>query len=102
MIMGIVINFAGNLVDNLWWGIAWSIYYIQGDGMTDNFFFVNGSYSNVIFRQTAGILGALCHIRAAWISENTKIRHLAWWGSGIGISYVALLVFIKTAFNTAV
>ena len=62
-ILGVAIGFAGSVFDNLYWGIAWLSNYLAWESWPQ--WFACGVYSNVVFRQTAGLVAAYCHIRSA-------------------------------------
>jgi len=63
LILGIVIGFAGSFFDNLYWGIAWGAEAL-GHPARD-WWFSNGVWSNLPFRQGTGVLAGLCHVIAA-------------------------------------
>lgn len=63
LILGIVIGFAGSFFDNLYWGLAWGAEAI-GHSSRDAWF-ENGVWSNLPFRQGAGIVAGICHVVAA-------------------------------------
>lgn len=62
LIVGILIGFMGSLVDNVYWGCAWLAEYM-GWGSA-KMLFANGVWSNVPFRQFAGIAAAILHLYA--------------------------------------
>jgi len=62
-IMGVAIGFAGGIVDNLYWGVAWSSSYLAMP--STEWIFDNGVYANIFARQGAGAIAAYCHVRAA-------------------------------------
>lgn len=63
LILGIVVGFLGALLDNLYWGIAWTASYI--DSPATAFWFEHGVFANVPFRQLAGIAAGYCHVISA-------------------------------------
>lgn len=63
-IVGVVCTFAGSFVDNLYWGVAWLCYYLDWESAGD--WFGYGVFSNVPFRQVAGVLAGYCHVRSAY------------------------------------
>ncbi len=63
LVAGIVIGFAGNALDNGYWGIQWLIV-LYSDSL-DNPLLRLGPMANVIFRQIPGIISVYCHLRAA-------------------------------------
>lgn len=63
LILGINTSFAGSVVDNLYWGLAWlALFY--GSEHADTLF-LNGVFSNLIFRQFTTFYGARCHVLSA-------------------------------------
>lgn len=72
-IIGVAIGFMGGAMDNLWWGLAWSQAYLSDS--TEVWLFVNGVFSNIPFRQIAGIAAAYCHIRSklAYSSDGSPV-----------------------------
>lgn len=64
LISGIAVGFAGSFFDNLYWGLAWLAEFTDSD--YKNTLFGNGVYSNVPFRQTAGIVAAGLHLAASY------------------------------------
>lgn len=61
--MGIVASFSGSLVDNVYWGAAWSADFTHS--AYRDWLFQHGVFSNIPFRQSCDSLGAYCHIIAA-------------------------------------
>ena len=71
LILGIVVSFVGSSLDNIYWGIAWGSDLL---GLKSGAaWFRNGVYTNIPFRQTAGIIAAFCHLRGAisWSSKGS-------------------------------
>lgn len=60
LVIGIVIGFTGGILDNIWWGIAWGTKFF--DLAIHAWWFDNGVFSNIPFRQSAGIFAALYHL----------------------------------------
>jgi hypothetical protein len=94
LIIGVVINFSGGVIDNIWWGIAWSYNYLNNTGEIKEFFFTNGVYSNTFFRQMTGIAGALCHIKSGITSESNWFKIVTFGGAFIGAVWVATLIHL--------
>lgn len=63
LVLGITIGFAGSFMDNLYWGFAWTAEAI-GHPSRD-WWFSHGVWSNLPFRQGAGILAGIAHVVAA-------------------------------------
>ena len=70
LILGVVISFIGSGLDNIYWGITWGADFFSLESSSS--WFRNGVYANIPFRQTAGIVAALCHLRGAvsWSSKE--------------------------------
>ena len=62
LILGITIGFMGSIVDNVYWAVAWSASYLDLD--CKDFLFTHGVYSNIPFRQLAGVMAAILHCMA--------------------------------------
>lgn len=97
-ILGIVIGFVGDFVDNLYWGLAWSADYL--DHSYRDRLFNGGVYSNSVFRQGAGILSALCHLMGvAKLSTDSSrfraVRPILVSGAGVGFVFIMSLVVIR-------
>lgn len=63
LVTGIVISFAASIIDNVWWGIAWSARYLNDSSW--QWWFDHGVYSNIVSRQGMKIFAAWCHVKAA-------------------------------------
>jgi len=63
LVVGIAIGFAGSFMDNLYWGFAWSAEAVSHPSR--DWWFANGVWSNLPFRQGAGILAGVAHVLAA-------------------------------------
>lgn len=91
MILGIFVSFIGSTIDNLYWGLAWSLEYLNSPLSEDAF--SNGVYSNLPFRQATTLVAALCHIKAAVDTDNQLLRATLISGWGLGI-VLALSLYI--------
>jgi len=60
LVTGITIGFIGAVLDNMYWFLAWGSDLLELP--TTEFFFTNGVFANVPFRQITGILAASFHI----------------------------------------
>lgn len=96
MIIGVVVNFFGGVFDNLYWGIAWAMHYMDNGSSMTEFFFMNGTYSNVFFRQICGLVGALCHIRSAMVAKERIVRFVSIFGALGGVMFVGFLMFARS------
>lgn len=89
LIVGIVISFIGDTIDNFYWGLAWGSDFF-GSQWRD-FLFQNGVYSNIPFRQTAGIIAAVLHLWDVFPSSAIRNR-VFWWVSITSIVAAILLI----------
>lgn len=94
MILGVVVSFVTDSVDNSWWGIAWTFFH--ADDPRADWWFDNGVFCNVPFRQGGGIVAAWCHIKAVRMMFNHGegiLRYLdlmAWGGGSLFLLYLLL------------
>ena len=70
LIIGITIGFAGAVVDNVYWGLAWFHEMIGSE--SSPLWFKNGVLSNVPFRQTAGVVAGAFHLYPIMVSKKEK------------------------------
>jgi len=96
LILGVSISFVGAFMDNLYWAIPWTLHYINSTHA--EYFFLLGVHFNMFFRQSTGILAALCHLRSFYagrrgyrsLSFLLLLAHLA------GLTYIlAMSHFFK-------
>ena len=96
LILGVSISFVGAFFDNLYWAIPWTLHYINSTHA--EYFFLLGVHFNMFFRQSTGILAALCHLRSFYagrrgyrsLSFLLLLAHLA------GLTYIlAMSHFFK-------
>ncbi len=95
--LGITLAYSGEALDDLYWGITWSLYYLGLDIAQSWIDF--GPVPNVPFRNFLGTAGVYCHIRAVLSqddrdAEQRRIRQLNWcviWSLVIGHLYVLML-----------
>ena len=108
LIAGVWIGFFGSMIDNAWWGFAWSFDYIDtGEGLIHwwrNFFFKYGVFPNTFFRQGALIWAGVLHVSAENMSRETKretavasdkTKKILALSVLAGIAYTAMLIAIK-------
>lgn len=79
LVMGISIGFLGAFFDNAYWGLAWASDFFKLDNRDTLFEF--GAWSNIPFRQVAGIAAATLHL-SRHISAEAFRREVYWgiWG----------------------
>lgn len=95
LIMGVCVGFLGSVLDNAYWGIAWSLRYIESDYA--DLWFDTGVFFNIFFRQIACIVSAYCHIKSFQVARQITVNNVnTWTGSVlIGFVYVLILSFFK-------
>lgn len=74
--LGIVIGFAGSVLDNLFWSIPWTCHYL-GLTITSSLIEV-GPVFNIPFRQIAGTAAAYCHVRSAYEQFSASRQQVRW------------------------
>lgn len=98
-ILGVAIGFAGSVVDNLYWGLAWTAYYI--DSAWADLLFSSGIYFNLFDRQLAGIFAAYCHVKAAikngQIAQRGRLNRCLLLAGLFGFAYTITLSVIRGA-----
>lgn len=89
--IGVLVSFLGSMVDNFYWGLAWLADYYNAPER-DNLF-KYGVYPNTFFRQGATLVAAMCHIRAATLSDSKRFKALVLgvWGITLGIAATLML-----------
>ena len=91
LILGVSISFVGAFMDNLYWSIPWTLHFIDSE-QADTFFLM-GVHFNIFFRQSTGILAALCHLRSFYAGRSgyrslsflLLLSHLA------GVAYILIM-----------
>ena len=91
-VLGVAIGFLGALVDNIYWAIGWTADFLQLHSTRD-FFFENGVYPNVFFRQFLTSAAAACHVRAAVASESLVFRFVVLGGWAAGLLVLGPLLY---------
>lgn len=86
--LGVAVGFVGSLIDNVYWGAAWTAEF-HGSPLAEPLF-QGGVYSNLLFRQTCGLAAAYLHLRAADVSHVTAFR---WVNRAMTISHVLAALF---------
>ena len=92
-IVGVFIGFLGSSIDNIYWGIAWTMAYIKSP-YTD-FWFNNGAWSNLPFRQITTTAAAYCHLQAALKTDDAIIRTVTISCLTVTSLYLFLLLLLK-------
>lgn len=99
LVLGVACGFSGAVPDNAWWGIAWSLFFLESS-YTD-WWFDNGVYSNIVFRQMAGVYSAYCHLQSSIHREDnqsiTEFRIYGRLSLFMAIFYILWLVSMNAA-----
>ena len=96
LILGIFVGFLGMVLDNSYWGIAWTASYIEHE--SKDALFNSGVYFNIPFRQLAGLYAAYCHLRSYARHKDLMRSNMRLYGSlsvVLAIAYLASLLLIK-------
>lgn len=91
LILGVSIGFVGSIVDNAYWGVAWTADFL-GHSSRDQLF-KNGVYSNAPFRQLCTIAAAACHVKAGVDSHNIFFKFVVI-SAGLSGVFVAVALLI--------
>ena len=94
-ILGVMIGFIGSLMDSIYWGIGWTLKYTSHPGWDD--WLDEGALNNLIFRQGATALAAICHIKAGLVAESVLLRSLYIASAVGGLAFVWLLFQVRGA-----
>ncbi|MGJ8619631.1 MAG: hypothetical protein ACSHWN_04810 [Methylophilaceae bacterium] len=92
----IMLHFAGSFFDNLYWGIAWSHFFIDSQYTIE--WFKHGVFSNIPFRQMATAGAGFCYIRAGYLFQKKHMTNVIismWLSLIIGVIYTGFLWSIK-------
>lgn len=90
--LGVFTHFSMSLLDNAYWGAAWSAEYSQW--VSRDWLFAHGAVTNIPFRQLGTIFAGYCHLRAAlkFAGSSPKSTHIGMIAATlIGFAYVALI-----------
>lgn len=96
LILGVAVGFLGGVLDNAYWGLAWTSDFIGSDSR--NSLFNSGVYFNIPFRQLAGVYAAHCHLRSYCLHDDTREGKLRrYWVISVllGILYVTALLSFR-------
>ena len=91
-IIGVFISFVGSAVDNFYWGITWTVDFLNPESDLRESLFQYGPYSNLPFRQVTTSLAALCHLKAASEIGNSAIRTVIIISAVLTVAYVLFLL----------
>lgn len=92
LILGVCVGFLGGVLDNGYWGLAWTASYLTSPHQER--LFQSGVYFNIPFRQLAGMFAAYCHLQSFWmtiVEPSSNRRRLIGWSIVLAAIYVAAL-----------
>lgn len=91
LILGVSISFVGAFLDNLYWSIPWTLHFINSEYAAS--WFLRGIHFNIFFRQSTGILAALCHLRSFYAGQNgyRSLSFLLLVAHMCGLAYLLIL-----------
>ena len=98
LILGIAVGFLGSVLDNGYWGLAWSSHFIDHHSETTNTLFHRGVYFNIPFRQLSGCYAGYCHLFSYFQnrkSHTLRVRMVVLCTSLLGVIYVSALALWK-------
>lgn len=90
-ILGVFISFTGEILDNLYWAIAWLAHMLQTTSAEAWFHW--GCLPNIFFRQACGIAAAAFHLKAINMDSNKarRVFLLFLWSSLFGLLAMGVL-----------
>lgn len=99
LIAGVWLGFAGSFLDNSWWGVAWSFDLYDKAPESREWWFQNGVFSNIVFRQAALIFAGMLHIRAEIYCHDdpkwrlVRVHKIMLASAVVGIVYAMWVLF---------
>ena len=98
LILGVVIAFLGQSLDNSYWLVTWTANYINSESSVTRWLFDHGTSVNIPFRQISGIAAAYCHVYAAVNVNAIQTRQFKVFvlsASAAGVLFSLGMVFFK-------
>ena len=98
LILGVVIAFVGQTLDNMYWLVTWTAHYFDATSELTTTLFDNGMLANIPFRQACGIVAAYCHVHAAVMVDKAKtvrFRLFMLVAASAGLAFSLAMVFLK-------
>lgn len=92
-IVGVFIGFLGSTLDNIYWGIAWSLNFTNSS--YKEWVFNHGAWSNLPFRQITTTVAAICHLMAATHTNRILLKWLAWVSAVVSFIFLIGLMMVK-------
>ena len=90
LVIGILISFVGGAFDSLYWGIAWTADFLDWDSR--DFWFKNGVYSNLVFRQGCDVFAVLCHVYSAMRYFGTNAIYVLYFVALVTAGFAGFLL----------
>ena len=95
-IVGVVAGFVGATLDNIYWFMPWTASFIGHEAFQT---LTNaGVFFNIFFRQGLGIVAGYCHLKAAELSSDNKIKginNLLVASNLLGVAYAVMLILSR-------
>lgn len=91
-ILGVGFGFAGNVLDNAYWQVAWCAAFLRSEHAEA--LIQAGLFFNIVSRQSLGILAAYCHVRS-FLEHSSR-------GSASNLSLVTVAAVFLGIVNSAV
>ena len=98
LILGVVIAFIGQVLDNSYWLLTWTAHFVDHDHPLFVLLFEKGPVFNIGARQICGIAAAYCHVYAAVMIDEIKtqkFKTLVLISSIVGVIFSLGMVFFK-------
>lgn len=90
ILLGVIISFVGQFLDNGYWGMAWTLEFLEHPWQETVFQY--GALANIPSRQIAGTAAAYCHLKAfCEITDSPEVAKLKLW-TGLAVSLLVGLV----------
>lgn len=101
LIIGVCFSMANKFTDPVYWGIPWSLDYINHQSAA--WFFKMGAYSNVLCRQFFGVGAVFFHLLGTYKAmkiNKTHIMSIVIISNLAGIAWVIFLSYYKIKIST--
>lgn len=97
LVLGVYVGFLGDVLDNAYWFFAWSAEFANHPSR--DWWFSNGAWPNIPFRQGAGIYAAYCHMRSYYSAMKEgkwKLQLIILGSFALGIIYVLFMTWLRS------
>lgn len=98
LILGVVVAFIGQTLDNMYWLVTWTSNYFDETSAFTTYMFDHGMLANIPFRQGSGLVAAYCHVHSAVMLDKVKtlrFRLFILGASLMGLVFSLGMVFLK-------